>query len=91
MRYPDGIEYQGEWRGGERHGVGKQFHPDGSTYYGDFAFDKKDGTGFCKEATGEIYKERWQGGERQARTEQGLIQGTMGERCKAICYLCQIF
>ena len=36
-KYDDGAEYDGEWKGGERHGGGKMGFANGHTYEGDWS------------------------------------------------------
>lgn len=43
--YPNGDQYEGQWKDGKMHGSGKYEYSNGDRYDGDFHFDKKDGSG----------------------------------------------
>jgi hypothetical protein len=37
--YKSGAVYQGEWKGGMRHGLGKIMWPDGASYEGEWQYN----------------------------------------------------
>jgi len=45
MRWPDGREYQGQFKLDKMHGKGMMSWPDGTTYVGQYVNDKKEGIG----------------------------------------------
>lgn len=53
LNYP---VYEGDFKDGEFHGLGKFFWEDGAYYKGDFKKGKKDGLGFLKMPNGEYYE-----------------------------------
>lgn len=52
-----GEKYDGEWKDGQRHGYGSQFHANGNLKYeGDFMYNKMDGTGTFYYKNGDRYE-----------------------------------
>merc|ERR1711904_668015 len=45
MRWPDGREYQGQFKLDKMHGNGSMSWPDGTSYVGQYVNDKKEGIG----------------------------------------------
>ncbi|XP_069671726.1 MORN repeat-containing protein 3-like isoform X2 [Periplaneta americana] len=62
--YSDGSWYQGEWKNGERHGIGLCVLPDGSFYYGQWENDKYHGLGLYVKANGNRYEGEWHCGNK---------------------------
>jgi hypothetical protein len=63
--WPDGSVYEGEWRGGRRHGRGVMRGPDGGTYAGEWADGRKHGDGKYKWASGAEYEGRFKEGMKE--------------------------
>jgi hypothetical protein len=63
--WPDGSVYEGEWRGGRRHGRGVMRGPDGGTYAGEWADGRKHGDGKYKWASGAEYEGRFMEGMKE--------------------------
>ena len=64
MRYAGGYQY------GLKHGLGFLEYPNGDTYRGQFAFDKRHGAGTYKynaDGTGNIYSGEWRNGLRHGK------------------------
>eukprot|EP00918_Siedleckia_nematoides_P104943 GHVU01229132.1.p1 GENE.GHVU01229132.1~~GHVU01229132.1.p1 ORF type:complete len:167 (+),score=28.56 GHVU01229132.1:24-503(+) len=61
LRSEDGSKYEGEWRYGERHGLGVQRWKDGITRYaGQWDRDKQHGLGISKHQDGKLnHAGRW--------------------------------
>ena len=54
--------YEGEWKGGKRHGQGKYTFTDGSTYEGEWKDGKEHGQGKETDKDGSIKEGRWERG-----------------------------
>jgi hypothetical protein len=78
-RWPDGREYDGEWRDGLPHGQGSETLPDGERYTGAWAAGHRDGLGELLPAGGGLYEGEFRGGVREGRGIQfgadGVYQG----------------
>jgi hypothetical protein len=58
--YANGDVYDGEWRGGRRHGNGMYTYRSGNVYFGAWEDDHRNGYGVCKYANGDTYEGEWQ-------------------------------
>jgi hypothetical protein len=66
FKFLDG-EYDGEWRGGERHGHGIFRFDDGVVYEGEWSNDERTGSGKEVDVHGAIYEGEWSRGFRHGR------------------------
>ena len=57
--YSTGAVYNGEWRGGMRHGRGTIVWVDGAKYEGELAFNAAAGNGKFTHAEGDVYEGHW--------------------------------
>ena len=63
MVYANGARYEGEWKGGNRHGQGKMtFTNNKNVFEGEWKNDKENGEGTCKWSTGASFTGEWQDG-----------------------------
>jgi hypothetical protein len=56
--------YTGDYKNGNRDGIGKMSFPDGSTYYGEWLNNAMHGEGTYKYANGDIYSGGWINGQK---------------------------
>ncbi len=54
--YQNGSTYEGQWRGGFRHGTGKQTWADGATYSGEWDMGYASGRGIFIDSIGNRYE-----------------------------------
>lgn len=57
--YSTGAVYDGEWRGGMRHGRGTIVWSDGAKYEGEWAFNAATGQGKFTHTEGDVYEGHW--------------------------------
>ena len=65
INFSDGINYEGEWKDGTRHGEGTFTSSDGRKWVGEFKNDLWDGQGVLFKANGDIQSGTYAGGEQQ--------------------------
>jgi len=77
---PPLVKYTGEYRYGQKHGLGSMTYPDGSHYRGQFAYNKRHGRGTYFYKTGDKYSGEWKEGKRHGngvfvftKTESQLV------------------
>ena len=58
-RWPDGSQYEGEWKNDQRVGKGKYRYDNGDVYEGDWFDDERNGYGTYTFADGDIYRGEW--------------------------------
>lgn len=76
-RYANGAVYEGEWRGGRKHGRGIYRTSDGESYNGEWVNGKRHGQGTLTCVNGTQYEGAWESG---ARHGLGAIVYRGGER-----------
>ena len=67
-RTKDGGRYEGEWRSGVRHGMGKAFYGPGSaeaSYNGSWAEGQRSGLGILEMANGDRFEGHWLGDKKE--------------------------
>ena len=57
--YSTGAVYNGEWKGGMRHGKGTMEWSDGGSYEGEWQYNQACGEGTFHHASGDFYKGHW--------------------------------
>lgn len=57
--YKNGAVYNGEWKGGFRHGQGTMKWPDGACYEGNWDFGQPLGKGTFHHTDGDVYQGNW--------------------------------
>jgi len=62
--YPDGTNYEGEWKDNKRHGHGILTRADGTKYVGEWADNKPHGQGVLTTPEGRMYTGEWKNGKR---------------------------
>ena len=62
IKYPDGREYNGEFKHGNPHGKGVFKYDDGTEYNGEFKEGKRHGNGVLKYADGAEYNGEFKNG-----------------------------
>ena len=67
VKYSDGSSYDGEFKGGVRHGRGTLQQGDGSSYAGDWYEGQRHGHGKEVYGTGDVYAGSWRQGVRHGR------------------------
>ena len=60
MKYDNGREFEGDWRGGRWHGSGRWVNPNGDEYIGDFVYDARHVSNFVL-CNGTMYLYRYGG------------------------------
>ena len=71
--FADGSTYEGEWKGGVRHGMGTFVDKAASvTYQGEWKDNKKHGEGILTMKDGSLFKGKWRNGEMIVRARQEL-------------------
>lgn len=55
FKYSTGAVYQGQWKGGMRHGLGKITWADGTQYEGHWQYNQAYGKGTFKHQSGDVY------------------------------------
>ena len=76
MSYPEGGEYKGEWKDGQRHGRGTLTSPYAGHYKGHWKNDKPDGEGTWVFPDGARYQGQWQNGEWSGQGMMTFPNGT---------------
>lgn len=71
LREPDGTEYEGELRGGVKHGSGRETLVTGEYYVGEFQLNSRHGQGLCRYPDGRVYEGAWVTGR---ETGQGVMK-----------------
>lgn len=61
-RWPDGASYEGEYRCGLKHGIGRFQWASGAVYEGDFVEDRLEGSGYFRWPCGSSYEGAWRDG-----------------------------
>eukprot|EP01036_Dinobryon_divergens_P023638 gene23638-32008_t len=61
---PDGLQYEGQWMKGQKHGRGKQRYPDESVYTGEFAKGYEHGSGKVEYRNGSRFEGRFRFGKK---------------------------
>ena len=57
--YATDAVYEGEWKGGMRHGKGKMAWADGGRYEGEWQYNQACGEGTFHHTSGDVYIGRW--------------------------------
>lgn len=77
---PPLVNYTGEYRYGQKHGLGAMTYPDGSRYRGQYSYNKRHGRGTYFYKTGDKYSGEWKEGKRHGngvfvftKTESQLV------------------
>ena len=60
MVWPDGSQYEGEWKDNERHGEGSHLTSNGAIYQGRFVHGVKEGPGVLTYIDGNSYVGDWE-------------------------------
>jgi len=63
--YPSGSRYEGQWKGGRKHGQGTYTYAGGGKYVGEFVDDKRHGTGQYTYPDGDTYEGEFRFGRRE--------------------------
>ena len=59
------TRYEGEWKDGAMHGIGKMTYPNGDVYFGTFARNNKHGNGsYTYKSNGDIYRGEFEHNEK---------------------------
>jgi hypothetical protein len=78
-RWPDGREYDGEWRDGMPHGQGSEIRPDGERYTGAWVAGRREGLGELLPGGGGLYQGEFGDGVRAGKGIQfgadGVYEG----------------
>eukprot|EP00419_Tripos_fusus_P004911 CAMPEP_0172688812 /NCGR_PEP_ID=MMETSP1074-20121228/22677_1 /TAXON_ID=2916 /ORGANISM="Ceratium fusus, Strain PA161109" /LENGTH=280 /DNA_ID=CAMNT_0013508521 /DNA_START=6 /DNA_END=845 /DNA_ORIENTATION=- len=74
-----GAMYEGEWRGEEKHGIGKLIFSDGSRYEGTFEADRKHGRGKYTYSNGSTYEGEWRNELQDGHGIERLADGSCFE------------
>ena len=61
--YSTSAKYEGEYKGGNKHGAGKYTYPDGAVYEGQFADGQNRGWGKHTKSNGDFYIGEWSQGD----------------------------
>jgi len=61
---PPLVKYSGEYRYGQKHGLGSMVYPDGSSYRGQWAYNQRHGRGTYFYKNGDKYSGEWKEGKR---------------------------
>ncbi|KAK9803554.1 hypothetical protein WJX73_008869 [Symbiochloris irregularis] len=74
--HSDGGQYQGQWQGAAKHGLGRYLYPSGARYAGEWLANEKAGRGVYTFAKGSLYEGEWQAGQRHGIGVRLLRSGT---------------
>jgi hypothetical protein len=61
------IAFEGEYRSGVPHGIGKMTYPNGDVYHGSWVGGKPHGDGTYYYASGDLYSGQWKEGKKHGR------------------------
>jgi len=66
---PEGrvVMFEGEYKEGKKHGVGRMVFPNGDVYHGMWEGDQPNGDGTYKYSNGDMYSGAWSAGKRDGR------------------------
>lgn len=66
---PEGLEiaYEGGYKDGLSHGIGKMTYPNGDIYHGAWAVGLPNGDGTYYYASGDLYSGQWKAGKKEGR------------------------
>jgi hypothetical protein len=70
-----GSTYIGQWKAGQRHGIGTSLSTEGNTYFGDWKDDKMDGVGSYTFASGNKYDGDWKAGNQHGKGTFSFVDG----------------
>lgn len=76
-RYPNGVEYTGDWKNGLPEGDGALKLPGGSMFLGKFKHGLPNGTGALQKTDGSFYQGEWSQGQRDGL---GIMEYPNGNR-----------
>ena len=82
MKADNGEKYEGQWRNGLRHGLGTNATSSGVRVFGEFADDRRSGTGLAVHKSGDIYVEEYLNGIQISSIpfHESLIPSSKGTR-----------
>jgi hypothetical protein len=72
--YSDGI-YEGNWKGGRKHGKGKMNYSNGDIYVGEWNNDQINGIGMMDYSNGRIYQGNWLDGQKNGKGKMNYANG----------------